>query len=57
MLRCNNDLDAHACCYYVGVRKQWDAAEALFGATPQAPKRPVLAGPAAPPRRRRSRGE
>jgi hypothetical protein len=52
----NNDLDAQACCYYFGVRKQWDAAEALFGETPSAPKRRVLSDPGTP-RRRRARGD
>lgn len=48
----NNDLDAQACCYYFGVRKQWDAAEALFGAPPT-PKRRALAAPDTPKRRPR----
>ncbi|MBX3028039.1 DUF3553 domain-containing protein [bacterium] len=51
----NNDLDAQACCYYFGVRKQWDGAAALFGAAAPA-KRPALAEPGAP-RRRRARRE
>ena len=52
----NNDLDNQACCHYFGVRKQWDAAEALFGEAPRAPKRHVLADPGTP-RRRRARSE
>jgi hypothetical protein len=51
----NNDLDAQACCYYFGIRKQWDAAEALFGESAP-PKRRVLADPNTP-RRRRARRE
>jgi hypothetical protein len=51
----NNDLDAQVCCYYFGVRKQWDASEARFGAVPP-PKRRALADPDAP-RRRRARGD
>lgn len=50
----NNDLDAQSCCYYFGVRKQWDAADALFGGAPAAPARP-RALPDAPPRRRAAR--
>jgi len=50
----NNDLDAEACCYYFGVRKQWDA-DALFGEAAAAPQRRVLAEPPAPRRRRARR--
>lgn len=49
----NNDLDAQSCCYYFGVRKQWDAG-ALFGEAPAAPARP-RALPASTPRRRSAR--
>jgi hypothetical protein len=48
----NNDLDAQSCCYYFGVRKQWDA-DVLFGDTPSAPRPRALPAPA--PRRRASR--
>lgn len=46
----NNDLDAQACCYYFGLRKQWDA-EALFAEAPVARARALPA----PSRRRAAR--
>jgi hypothetical protein len=48
----NNDLDAQSCCYYFGVRKQWDA-DALFGDAPSTPRPRALPAPAA--RRRAAR--
>ncbi len=51
----NNDLDAQACCYYFGVRKQLDV-DSLLGNAPGAPQR-TRRSQAPSPRRRRSRAD